>query len=103
MGKHFMIKTQIQLSELAMSDEGTIDERILCILHGIAPDLIGIELDPQISIRDQVEFDSLDLMRFAHALESAFDVRISALDYPRLATAHGADLFIRQQLAQQTH
>ena len=98
-----MFKSEFQLSELAMSDDCTIDERILDILYGIAPDLIGIELDPQISIRDQINFDSLDLMRFAHALEKAFDVQISALDYPRLATVYGAGLFIRQHLAQQTH
>ncbi len=46
-------------------NETEIDTSILAILHRVAPETTNIDVDPDRSLRDQIDFDSLDLMKLA--------------------------------------
>jgi acyl carrier protein len=57
----------------------------LSIIRNIAPEASLEELDPTRRLRDQFDFDSVDFLNFALALQEKFGISIPELDYPRLA------------------
>jgi acyl carrier protein len=61
----------------------------LSILGTIAPEADLTHLDPDVSYRDQFDFDSLDCLNFVLALEKALHMTIPEADYPALGTLHG--------------
>jgi acyl carrier protein len=66
-----------------------IQKKVLIILGGIAPeaDLPALKLD--VSLRDQLDIDSMDLLNFVIALHKEFKVNIPEKDYPKFATLKG--------------
>jgi acyl carrier protein len=62
---------------------------VLGALGDIAPEADLTHLDPRLSLRDQLDLDSMDLLNFAVALHQRFGVDIPETDYPRLATLAG--------------
>ena len=71
-----------------MTDD-SIREAVLRNLTEIAPDMDPATLDPGIAFRDQFEFDSVDFLNFAVALEKDLGVKIPELDFPKLASLDG--------------
>jgi acyl carrier protein len=55
-------------------------------LASVAPDLEIDELDPEVLIRDQADFDSMDTLNFAIALSKALGIEIPESDLGRLAS-----------------
>jgi acyl carrier protein len=55
-------------------------------LASVAPDLEIDELDPEVLIRDQADFDSMDTLNFAIALTKALGIEIPESDLGRLAS-----------------
>ncbi len=78
-------------------NETEVDTSILAILHRVAPDTINIDVDPDRSLRDQIDFDSLDLMRLALEIEKSFCMKISAIDYMQLASLSGASRYVMKK------
>lgn len=66
-----------------------IRSEVLRALGDIAPeaDLSGLEAD--VSFRDQLDVDSMDLLTFVIALHTRLHVDIPEADYPKLATLNG--------------
>ena len=60
--------------------------RLLC---NIAPEADPAELKPDVSFRDQLDIDSMDLQNFVISLYKHFGVDIPERDYPQLATLDG--------------
>lgn len=58
-------------------------------LAKIAPEADPASLRPDLSFRDQLDLDSMDLLNFAIALHKRLGVEIPESDYPRLATLDG--------------
>lgn len=58
-------------------------------LFEIAPDLEGEPIDPNVEIRAQYDFDSMDFLHFVVALHKATGVEIPETDYPKLANLNG--------------
>lgn len=81
-------------------NQNEIDNQVLAILHRVSPETADIDFDLERSIRDQVDFDSMDLMRLAMEFEKEFGISISALDYLQLATASGASRYIGERIQQ---
>ncbi len=79
-------------------NETEIDTSVLAILHRVAPETNNIDVDPDRSLRDQIDFDSLDLMRLALEIEKTFGMKISAIDYMQLASLRGASRYVMKGL-----
>jgi acyl carrier protein len=63
-----------------------IARRVLELLTGIAPDVEAASVIPGIDFRDQFDFDSMDTLNFAIALDREFGVEVPEADYARLAS-----------------
>ncbi|WP_295797521.1 acyl carrier protein [uncultured Microbulbifer sp.] len=64
--------------------EAELRSRALEKLLQVAPDIDPDALDPQVPIRDQYDFDSMDFLNFAIALAKEFQLNIPESDYPHL-------------------
>jgi acyl carrier protein len=63
-----------------------IAQRVLELLTGIAPDVEAASVVPGIDFRDQFDFDSMDTLNFAIALNREFGVEVPEADYAQLAS-----------------
>ena len=59
---------------------------VLRTLGDIAPEADLSTLEPDVSFRDQLDVDSMDLLNFVIALHVALHVDIPEADYPKLDT-----------------
>ena len=59
---------------------------VLRTLGEIAPEADLSTLEPDVSFRDQLDVDSMDLLNFVIALHAVLHVEIPEADYPKLAT-----------------
>jgi len=66
-----------------------ISATVLRILGEIAPEADLAHIKPDVSLRDQLDLDSMDVLNFVTALHHALHVDIPEADYPRLATLRG--------------
>ena len=71
-----------------MSEE-KIREAVLRNLTEIAPEAEPDTLKPDVAFRDQFEFDSVDFLNFAIALEKDLGIKIPELDFPKLSSLNG--------------
>ena len=62
---------------------------VLRTLGEIAPEADLSTLEPDVSFRDQLDVDSMDLLNFVIALHAVLHVDIPEVDYPKLATLDG--------------
>jgi acyl carrier protein len=62
---------------------------VLRTLGDIAPEADLSTLAPDVSFRDQLDVDSMDLLNFVIALHAVLHVAIPEADYPKLATLDG--------------
>ena len=59
---------------------------VLRTLGEIAPEADLSTLEADVSFRDQLDVDSMDLLNFVIALHAVLHVEIPEADYPKLAT-----------------
>ncbi len=71
-----------------MSD-AQIQEIVLRVLAGIAPEADLTRLKPQGRLRDQLDIDSMDFLNFVIGLHRELHVEIPERDYGRLMTLAG--------------
>ncbi|MBI5854355.1 MAG: acyl carrier protein [Nitrospirae bacterium] len=74
---------------MAAQTEEVIRQTVIRVLGEIAPeaDLATLKLD--VSLRDQLDLDSMDFLNFVIALHQSLGVDIPEGDYPKLATLNG--------------
>jgi acyl carrier protein len=60
--------------------------RVLELVTGIAPDVDAATVIPGIDFRDQFDFDSMDTLNFAIALQRELGVEVPETDYAQLAS-----------------
>jgi acyl carrier protein len=63
-----------------------IRNTVLRILSEIAPEADLTRLKPQVSFREQLDIDSMDLLNFVIALDKELHVEIPEADYGQLST-----------------
>jgi acyl carrier protein len=80
-----------------MMTEEQIKKVVLEVIGRIAPESDLEHLDPAERLRNQFDFDSVDFMNFAVALQSQLKVVIPEGDYPRLATLNGCIAYLRSK------
>jgi len=64
----------------------TLQERILKVLSQVAPDIDPQQLRPDVNLRDQFDFDSMDTLNFAIGLKLELGVDIPDADFRELAS-----------------
>ncbi len=70
----------------------TTDELRAAILHvlgGIAPEADFESINPGMSLRDQLDIDSVDFLNFTIGLHEELGIDIPEVDLPKLATLDG--------------
>jgi len=63
-----------------------LPQRVLKVLAGVVTDTDVGTLVPDINLRDQTDFDSMDTLRFAIGLKQEFGIDIPDADFPQLAS-----------------
>ena len=58
-------------------------------LVSVAPEIGSTTLKPDVPLRDQVDLDSMDFLRFVMELHKRFGMEIPEADYQKLATLVG--------------
>lgn len=66
--------------------ESEINELLLSALHEIVPEVDLNTLDPEVSLRDELDIDSMDFFRFMVKLHEKLDIDIPESDYRKLST-----------------
>jgi acyl carrier protein len=61
-------------------------QAVLDVLRDIAPEADPASIDPSVSLRDQLDIDSMDFLNFLIALDKQLHVEIPESDYGKLAT-----------------
>lgn len=61
-------------------------EAVLAILGTIAPEVPREEIRPDADLRDELDIDSMDFLRFAIQVEQRLGVSVPEADYPRIRT-----------------
>lgn len=79
-----------------MSNE-TLEQTVLRLLGDIAPDVDPAGIDPHQPFRDQFDFDSMDTLNFAIALNKALGVDIPEADYPRIGSLDSCLDYLRDK------
>lgn len=77
-----------------MTDAELID-LVQQTLFSVAPDLEGEPLDPQRTLHDQFEIDSMDFLNFLIGLNKSTGVEIPDTDQEQLATPAGAVAYLK--------
>jgi acyl carrier protein len=75
-----------------------IQERVMQSLTNVAPEIDPASLQPDVPLRDQVDLDSMDFLRFVRELHTTLGVDVPEADYPRIASVNGAVDYIAGRL-----
>jgi len=81
-----------------MLTEDQIKKVALGIIGKIAPEADIEHLDASDRLRNQFDFDSVDFMNFAVALQAQLNVEIPEQDYPQLATLKGCIAYLKSKI-----
>lgn len=81
------------------SSDPVLDERIVALLTGVAPDVDPGGIAPDLDFRDQFDFDSMDLLRFASALHEHFAIDIPERDYRQIASLAKCRSYLASRIA----
>ena len=74
--------------------------RVIKALSGIVPELDAATLKPALSLRDQLDIDSMDYLNFLIALHQEFGVDVPESDAGKLGTIDACVEYLVQALQQ---
>lgn len=69
-----------------MKTRDDLKRAVLDALLSVAPEADAAALDPTRSLREQLDIDSMDFLRFVVAIHRALGVDVPERDYAKLAT-----------------
>lgn len=75
-----------------------IQRGVVDALTDVAPELDAATLRADVALRDQVDLDSMDILRFAIELHERFGIDVPEADYARLASVDEATRYIGERL-----
>lgn len=76
-----------------------IRQTVLRLLGNIAPEADPAQLQPNVSFREQLDIDSMDLLNFVISVHKEFGVEIPERDYPQLMTVEGCVKYVERTAA----
>ena len=89
------------MSDVILND-ADIRAAVLRALRQIAPEVDPGTLRPEVSLRDQVDLDSMDFLNFVIGIAQSLGVQIPEADYPQLATLDGCVAYLAAHGARST-
>ena len=89
------------MSDVILND-ADIRAAVLRALRQIAPEVDPGTLRPEVSLRDQVDLDSMDFLNFVIGIAQSLCVQIPEADYPQLATLDGCVAYLAAHGARST-
>lgn len=72
---------------------------VLDIIADVAPDEDVEEINPEQSLRDQLDLDSMDFLDIVMELRKRHQVEVPSEDYPRLATLNSCVEYLSPKMA----
>ena len=81
-------------------NQDDIRVRVINTLSGIVPELDPGSLKPAVSLRDQLDIESMDFLNFLIALHQEFGVDVPEADAPKLGTIDACVDYLAQALRQ---
>ena len=79
----------------------TLDEitaAIIKALTTVAPETNPASIQPGVSLRDQLDLDSVDFLNFVVALHGLVGVTVPEAEYGKLATLESAGVYLQSKL-----
>lgn len=76
-----------------------IRRTILVALHQIAPEVNLENLNTNVALREELELDSMDFLRFILLLEKAFIISIPEKDYLHLASLESCIEYLNSKIS----
>ena len=89
------------MSDVTLSD-ADIREAVVRALRQVAPEVDPATLRPDVSLREQVDLDSMDFLNFVIGLAQSLGVEVPEADYPKLATLDGCVAYLASRGARST-
>jgi acyl carrier protein len=77
--------------------EAEIRDTVLRVLADVAPEADPARIAPDVSLRDQLDLDSMDVLNIMIGLHGALGVDIPETDYSKLATLNDAVGYLAQR------
>ncbi|MGE5760748.1 MAG: acyl carrier protein [Gemmatimonadota bacterium] len=74
-------------------------QAVLAVLRNVAPEADLSRLAPDAPIRDQLDVDSIDFMRFLIGISETLHVDVPEADYPKVASLDGLLQYLGDRLA----
>lgn len=74
-----------------------IREVVLSILAGIAPEIDVEEIRPGADLRDELDIDSMDFLRFLERVEERLGVAVPEKDYPRVRSLASCVAYLEER------
>lgn len=78
--------------------EPEIRVAVLRCLEAAVPGADVTSLDPSLDVREQLDMDSMDLLRFARSLHDRLHVEIPEVDNVRLTTVDSAVAYLAEKV-----
>ena len=75
-----------------------VEQVVRQALLSVAPELETLPLRPDVPLRDQIDIDSMDFLRFVMELHRHLDVDVPEADYQQLATLDGTVSYLAGKL-----
>jgi len=75
-----------------------VQEKVMQALVSVAPEVGAASLQPAVALRDQVDLDSMDFLRFVMELHRQLGVEVPESDYQKLATLTGIVDYVATRL-----
>lgn len=73
---------------------------VIGVLTTIAPEARGQPLAPTVTLREQLDLDSMDVLNFVIGLHEAFGVEIPEADYAKLESLETIVTYLTGRLAE---
>jgi len=67
---------------------------LLSVLHGIAPEVDPAAIRGDVDLREELDIDSMDFLRFVVGIHERLGVEIPEADYPRVRTLDGCVAYV---------
>lgn len=80
-----------------------IQDKVVQALASVAPEVDPGAINTDIPLRDQVDLDSMDFLRFVIELHKQFGVDVPETDYQKLANLAGAVEYVAARLDAPAH
>jgi acyl carrier protein len=68
-------------------------------LASVAPEADPSSIRPDTDLREELDIDSMDFLRYVTALHRALGVDVPEADYPKLFTLQGGEAYLAAALA----